>query len=291
MAFLDNHLTTPLLDGAEEVALARRIEAGVYAEHLLADPTRIHRARLESAAVDGRRAWRQLWTANLRLVMRHAMDFAKRQSLPVDDLFQDGCVGLAEAMQRYDFRRGLRFTTLAHDYVRHAVAASAARRGGMLEGPLHRQRIRQRIRKAETSGGEVDRHQLAGIVGVSPRAVAIAQAQVASLDEVPSAQTVFEADFARVEGVGTDFLNLLSREAAEFLRLRFGIDRPTHSLRQLAGRLGISESTARRLEASALELARQVLASDDERCLLRKDLEPDATMQALGPRLLALTAA
>lgn len=291
MAFLDDHLSAPLLTGEEEVELARRIEAGVYADQLLTDPGQRDRTQLHRVVADGARAWRRLWTANLRLVMRHAVDFAKRQSLPVDDLFQDGCVGLAEAMQRYDYRRGLRFTTLAHEYVRHAVAASAARRGGMLEGPLHRQRVRQRIRKAEAGGEEVGRDQLADLVGVSPEAIAIAQASIASIDEIPSAQVVFMADFDRVDAVGTDFLNLLSNEVGEFLRLRFGIERPTHSLRQLAKRLNISESTARRLEASALELARRVLADDDERCVLPRGNGADPTMQALGPKLQALTAA
>ncbi|TRY20269.1 sigma-70 family RNA polymerase sigma factor [Tessaracoccus rhinocerotis] len=290
MAFLDNHLNAPLLTADEEVRLARRIEAGVYAEHLLATE-RAGDVALVAVRDDGRDAWQELWTANLRLVRRHAMDFAKRQSLPVDDLFQDGCIGLADAMQRFDHGRGLRFTTLAHDYVRHAVAASAARRGGMLEGPLHRQRIRQRIRRAEADGGRVGRRELADLVGASPLAVEIARGHTASIDEVPSAQVVFVDDFDRVERVGTDFLNLLSTEAAEFLRLRFGIGRPTHSLRQLAARLSISESTARRLEAVALELARRVLAGDDERCVLPSETELDPTMQALGPRLLALAAA
>lgn len=291
MAFLDDHLKAPLLRPEEEVELARRIEAGIYAEHLLREGTRPRRDLLRVVREDGREAWQELWTANLRLVRRHAMDFAKRQSLPVDDLFQDGCLGLAEAMQRYDHRRGLRFTTLAHDYVRHAVAASAARRGGMLEGPLHRQRVRQRVRRVLDERGEIGRDRLADVVGASPQAVAIAQAHTASIDEIPSAQAVFLADFDRVEGVGTDFLNLIRREAAEFLRLRFGIGRPTHSLRQLATLLEVSESTARRLETAALELARRVLAADDERCRMVTDVEPDPTMQALGPRLLALAAA
>lgn len=291
MAFLDNHLNAPLLDADEEAQLARRIEAGVYADHLLARADGGDDDALRAVRDDGREAWQRLWTANLRLVRRHAVDFARRQSLPVDDLFQDGCIGLAEAMQRFDFRRGLRFTTLAHDYVRHAVAASAARRGGMLEGPLHRQRVRQRIRHAAADGAEVGVRELADLVGVSPRAVAIAQSRTASIDDVPSAHVVFLADFDSVERVGTDFLNLLSREAAEFLRLRFGIERPTHTLRQLARRLGISESTARRLESTALDLARRVLTADDERCVLPSETEPDPTMRALGPRLLALAAA
>ncbi|GAB3821265.1 hypothetical protein GCM10028820_29210 [Tessaracoccus terricola] len=291
MAFLDDHLKAPLLRAEDEVELARRIEAGVYAEHLLREGTRPDQHLLRKVRDDGREAWRELWIANLRLVRRHAMDFAKRQSLPVDDLFQDGCIGLAEAMQRYDHRRGLRFTTLAHDYVRHAVAASAARRGGMLEGPLHRQRVRQRIRRVEAERGELGHQELADVIGTSRQAVAIAQVHTAPIDEIPSAQAVFLADFDRVESVGTDFLNLICGEAAEFLRLRFGIERPTHSLRVLARRLEVSESTARRLEAAALELARRVLTADDERCLLRTDLEPDPTLQALGPRLLALAAA
>lgn len=288
MAFLDNHLNAPLLTAREEVELARRIEAGVFAEHLLTASGRDTEA-MRAVVADGRAAWQTLWSANLRLVRRHAMDFAKRQALPVEDLFQDGCLGLAEAMQRYDFRRGLRFTTLAHDYVRHAVAASAARRGGMLDGPLHRQRIRQRILRAEADGRALGRRELAELVGASTRAVEIARTRSTSIEEVPSAQVVYVAEFERVERVGTDFLNLLSREAAEFLRLRFGIGRPGHSLRQLAARLGISESTARRLEASALGLARQVLA--DELCVLPPEGAPDPTMRALGPRLMELAAA
>ncbi|MCC2592715.1 sigma-70 family RNA polymerase sigma factor [Tessaracoccus sp. OS52] len=282
-----------LLTGEEEVDLARAIEAGVYAEHLLGngDTSRPRDGdALQVIAAAGRLAWQELWTGNLRLVMHHASDFSRRHGLPFEELFQEGCLGLAGAMQRYDFRRGLRFTTLAHEYVLRAVAASAARRCGMLEGPLHRQRIRQRIRKTAEHVGETGIRELARLAGVSVEAAVAAQSRTTTLDEIPSALAVYVQEYDRVDGVGTDFLNLIGDEAGEFLRLRFGVGRPEHSLRQLATKLGISESTARRLEAGALDLARTVLSQDDERCVLPSSTRTDPTMKAMGSRLWALSA-
>lgn len=264
MSISDVDLTAPLLTPAGEIDLARRIEAGLYAEHLLASGAAHHDGEaLARVRQRGRAAWQRMWLSNLRLVVKFARQAARRHVLPLDDLFQDGCIGLAEAMMRFDHRLGLRFSTLAHEYVRRAVGASAARRCGDLDGPAHRHRVRSLLHGLESETGAAPLRQLARELGVSLSAATTASVRTTGLDHVEAELEVADPGYERVDSFGTDFLALLD-EAGELLRRRFGVGCPPATQVELAEELGVSPSTISRLELRALEAARELL--DAERC-------------------------
>jgi RNA polymerase sigma factor (sigma-70 family) len=120
-AYLTRIGTTPLLTAEEEVELAKRIEAGVYARHLLEqDPARPDAADLAALVADGRAARDHMIRANLRLAVSIARRYAHRGS-PLSDVVQDGNLGLIEAVARFDHARGYRFSTCATWWIRKAI--------------------------------------------------------------------------------------------------------------------------------------------------------------------------
>ncbi|MGV8846872.1 sigma factor-like helix-turn-helix DNA-binding protein [Tessaracoccus sp.] len=256
----------PLASASEEHDLARRIEAGVYAEHLLDTGSLRPPHDLERIARSGKQAWDTLWLSNLRLVAKLSHTVARRHCLPFDDVFQDGCLGLAEALMRFDFTRGWRFSTLSHEYIQRFVTASAARRAGELDGPgrRHRLRILLRQRTAELSAlehREPPVREVARRLGISMSAAAGAWTIATSLDEVGSQQLSSDGGFETIEVNGLDFLDLLT-DAGDLLRLRYGLGTRCHTQAEIAERLGVSASTVARMEKRALARARAILESD-----------------------------
>ncbi|MEO7588360.1 MAG: sigma factor-like helix-turn-helix DNA-binding protein [Arachnia sp.] len=256
----------PLANVEREYELARRIEAGVYAEYLLVTGSKHPPAQLRRVAQAGKQAWETLWLSNLRLVAKLSHAAARRHRLPLDDLFQDGCLGLAEALTRFDFALGWRFSTLAHEYVERALKASAARRSGALEGPGRRHRLRillkqeaGRVTAAEHREPPV--REVAKLVGVSIAAAAGAWAVTTSLDEVGPRQVTSDGGFDAVEVTGLGFLALLGT-GGDLLRLRYGLGVRCHTQAEIGELLGVSASTVARMERRALARAKSVLESD-----------------------------
>ncbi|MCB0924343.1 MAG: sigma-70 family RNA polymerase sigma factor, partial [Mycobacterium sp.] len=106
---------TALLSAEDEVELAKRIEAGLYAQHLLETRKRLGEARKRDLAVivrDGQAARRHLLEANLRLVVSLAKRYTGR-GMPLLDLIQEGNLGLIRAMEKFDYAKGFKFSTYA----------------------------------------------------------------------------------------------------------------------------------------------------------------------------------
>ena len=122
---------TPRLPAEDEIALARRMQAGRRAEQSLADGggalTDDARAGLERVIEDGARARSDLQEASLHLVVSAAERFAGR-GVPLRDLIQEGNLGLARAAERYDHTKGYKFATYATWWIRQAIARAAATR-------------------------------------------------------------------------------------------------------------------------------------------------------------------
>ncbi len=132
MSIVHANLDHPLLTAAQERELARQIEAGLYAQQLLDSG----QARPGLAAVirQAEEARQQFWQCNLRLVFTISVQLGRRHDLSIDELFQEGCLALAEAINRFDHARGFRFVSLAYPYISGAIAASARKRCGALFG-------------------------------------------------------------------------------------------------------------------------------------------------------------
>jgi len=152
--YLDEIGRAPLLDAATEVDLAQRIEAGLYARHLLGQLSRtgeLSRRRavkltaarkvastdeLSRLAADGEAAKRAFIRANLRLVVSLARRYT-RASMPLLDLIQEGNVGLVRAVEKFDYARGYKFSTYATWWIRQAIGRAIAEQSRTVRLPVH----------------------------------------------------------------------------------------------------------------------------------------------------------
>ena len=130
----------PLLNARQEVELAKRIEAGLFAEEKLAGGSGVLRAGrsidLEQVAEDGRRAKDHLVEANLRLVVSLARRYTGRGMLFLD-LIQEGNLGLIRGVEKFDYARGYKFSTYATWWIRQAITRAMADQARTIRLPVH----------------------------------------------------------------------------------------------------------------------------------------------------------
>lgn len=266
-------IPTDLLDADQEKSLARTIEVGVLASDLRARRATLHPADCLGAAADadlavlereGERAWRRFADANVRLVWLVVMPVARRSGLDADELFQEGFLGLLEAMQRFDHTRAVRFATFALPWIRMRVANAAATNHGSLGLPPRRARTWRRVRLVEarlvaTLGRLPDDAELAretgdtagvvrGLRGFVPVAALPDDADMA----VPDAEEEVwpDADLSAL-------VRLMPGPEREVIERRFGFaGHPAMTLVEVAAELGVSQSTIRRRELSGLDWLR-----------------------------------
>ncbi|TXS46538.1 RNA polymerase sigma factor [Streptomyces sp. uw30] len=137
-----------LLTAEQEVDLARRIEAGLYAERLLAEGRSGHPGEELAALVeDGRRAKAHLTEANLRLVVSVAKRYTGR-GLDFLDLVQEGNAGLIRAVEKFDYARGFKFSTYATWWIKQAVTRALADQSRTIRIPVHTVEAINRVARA-----------------------------------------------------------------------------------------------------------------------------------------------
>src|SRR5256714_504793 len=134
---------TALLTAAQEVDLARRIEAGVFAQHVLdtaatdgTDLGKQYAADLRAVVRDGARARNHLLEANLRLVVSLAKRYTGR-GMPLLDLIQEGNLGLIRAVEKFDYAKGFKFSTYATWWIRQAITRGMADQARTIRLPVH----------------------------------------------------------------------------------------------------------------------------------------------------------
>jgi RNA polymerase sigma factor (sigma-70 family) len=144
--YLDGIAKTALLSAEEEVELARRIEAGLYAQAILdgdiidesrgKKPVRVTRKELQELARIGEEAMNRFVTANLRLVVSVARKYG-RSAMPLLDLVQEGNTGLIRAVEKFDYTKGFKFSTYATWWVRQSISRGIAQQGRIVRLPVH----------------------------------------------------------------------------------------------------------------------------------------------------------
>ncbi|MFT4216296.1 MAG: sigma-70 family RNA polymerase sigma factor [Micropruina sp.] len=258
---------TELLGADDEIRLARAIEAGLLAGERLerGDDSVGTITELMELERRGRDAWQRFLLANLRLVQSVAAHEARRSPAGLDELFQEGFLGLAEALQRWDWASGYRFSTYALQWIRRRVwdAAVDQRVPVSVRTALRARGVRG---LADELTGELQRTatdaDLARLLGRTERWVARMRHLPlwAPLDPDLAAETPHEPE--EHPDVRT-LLRALPFVEAEVVRTRFGLDGDP-ALRQAtaAQTLGMSISTLRRHEARALRRMRRWLLAD-----------------------------
>ncbi len=264
--FLNEIGRHPLLTAAEEVMLAKAIERG------------------------DREAKERMINSNLRLVVSIAKRYRGR-GVPFGDLIQDGVIGLNRAVEKFDYRKGFKFSTYATWWIRQAVQRSVAGQSRTIRVPTHvherRNKLRAAARKLEPSLGRPATHEeLAEATGLAllhvDEALDVVEARVSLNRPVGSEgdgelADLFADDNAdNPEDLAHEYLRgravrLALAELPELerriLELRYGLDGEPHSLESIGAELGISRERIRRLEGEALDSLAETLGGDDELAL------------------------
>ncbi|MDT4939152.1 MAG: polymerase nonessential primary-like sigma factor [Pseudonocardiales bacterium] len=240
-----------LLTAADEVELAKRIEAGLYAAHLLASSNNFSAARkreLRALVIDGDRAKDHLLRANLRLVVSLAKRYTGH-GMPFLDLIQEGNLGLIRAVEKFDYAKGFKFSTYATWWIRQAISRAMADQSRTIRLPVHLveqvnklQRIRREL--SQELGREVEHSELAQQLDITEERVR--ELIDLSRDLVSLDQTVgtdddaslgdFIADERATDAASTnvetglmraqlrDVLDSLEAREAAVVRMRYGLD-------------------------------------------------------------------
>jgi RNA polymerase primary sigma factor len=241
-----------LLSASEEVRLAKRIEEGD--------------ANAKECMIN----------SNLRLVISIARRYP-RSELSLLDLIQEGTLGLIRAVEKFDWRRGFKFSTYATWWIRQSIERGLQNKSRTIRMPVHVIQRERKVIKAEREltaslEREPTDEEIASVTDLSPkqvREVLDAPRTVTSLDKPISAEgegtlgevmphegpdPEEEVDIALESEVVRRALERLPQEEREVVELRFGLDDVTapHTLDQVVQRLGISRNRVRRLEAEGL---------------------------------------
>lgn len=268
---------TELLTVDEERRLATAIEAGVIAEAVLNQSWDVaaeaSEDELDHLVQDGRRAFERMLLCNWRLVTLVAGGEARRTGLSFEDLFQEGFLGLIEAVRRYEHRSGNRFATYALIWIRHHVTNAALARCGASNLPVSRVQTVRQVRGLASAlvqrvGREVSAADVADELGRSerwvrsvldtPREVSLDVLQLAGFE--PPAPEPADDETSPSPSVLAGVrrrLTQLDEMERTVIELRFGLaDGVAWPYTAVARRLGKSTTTVRRLEQRGLERLR-----------------------------------
>lgn len=272
---------SPLLTREQEVALAKQVELGAAAKKRLEteDIAPDEQAALKQAVEAGEAAQHKLVTANARLVISLARNYLG-QGVPLLDLVQEGNIGLMRAAEKFEWRRGYKFSTYATWWIRQALTRAVADQGRTVRLPVHRHEQARKLHKAKREltkalGREPTSAELAEELDESPDKVErlIQEAQHPMSLEKPigeHGQSVFgeflesdellPVDISEEEALAYDIQTVLSAlpfRQARIIELRYGLrDGHEYTLKEVGERFGLTRERIRQIEQDALHRLR-----------------------------------
>jgi len=276
----------PLLTAAQEVDLAQRVEAGVFAEEkvdTVPDLPAELRRELEIITRDGRRAKLHLIEANLRLVVSIAKRYVGR-GMPMLDLIQEGNLGLIRAVEKFDYAKGYKFSTYATWWIRQAITRALADQARTIRVPVHMVETINKILRIQRQliqelGREPTPEEVAERVDITPDRVL--EARKLALEPVSLHTPVGEAEDSELGDLIEDTEASAPIDSAAFLllrehldqvlaglgerekrvvQLRYGLtDGQPHTLEEVGQVFGVTRERVRQIEAKTLAKLRHPL--------------------------------
>ncbi|OJX65017.1 MAG: RNA polymerase sigma factor [Micrococcales bacterium 73-13] len=270
-----------LLNAAEEVELAMRIEAGLFAEEKLsmmkADEQRSKLGReLTMVAKDGQRAKSHLLGANLRLVVSLAKRYTGR-GMQFLDLIQEGNLGLIRAVEKFDYTKGFKFSTYATWWIRQAITRAMADQARTIRIPVHMVEVINKLARVQRQmlqdlGREPTPEELSRELDMTPEKVVEVQKygrEPISLhtplgedgdsefgDLIEDTEAVVPADavgFTMLQKQLEQLLDSLSEREAGVIRMRFGLgDGQPKTLDQIGDTFGVTRERIRQIESKTM---------------------------------------
>ncbi len=275
---------TALLTAEQEIILAQHIERGEDAKRLLDHPrlSNGERDKLEVVTIEGERARGRLTEANLRLVVSVARKYLNR-GLPMLDLIQEGNIGLARAVEKYDWHKGYRFSTYAYWWIRQGMTRALAEQARAIRVPTHmvaaigdvyrasrdlQQELGREPRVQEIADRlELTYERVLEILASSRQPVSLetplgSEDSGGTLGDLIADHSVREphelAAHSMLRRHMDDAMQVLSPRERQVLRLRYGLaGGREHTLGEIADRLGVTSERIRQIEAAALSKMRQ----------------------------------
>ena len=282
--YLESIAKTPLLDAAEEVELARLIEAGQYAQAILrgdaettSDATR---EELETIAEEGEHAMQHFVRANLRLVVSVARKYGRSQ-MPLLDLVQEGNTGLIRAVEKFDYSKGFKFSTYATWWIRQAITRAMADQARTIRIPVHMVEVINKLARVQRQmlqdlGREPTPEELGKELDMTPEKVIEVQKygrEPISLhtplgedgdsefgDLIEDSEAVVPADavsFTLLQEQLHSVLDTLSEREAGVVAMRFGMtDGQPKTLDEIGKVYGVTRERIRQIESKTMSKLR-----------------------------------
>jgi RNA polymerase primary sigma factor len=269
----------PLLTGEQEVTLAKRIEAGVFACERLEIESGLSDEQhegLRAVVTDGELAKRQLTEANLRLVVSIAKRYVGR-GMALLDLVQEGNLGLIRAVEKFDYTKGFKFSTYATWWIRQAITRAIADQARTIRIPVHMVETMNKVLRVQRQmlqelGREPTVEEIAEKVELTPDRVRDIQrislepvsletpvgeeddSSLGDFVEDPSAiAPATAAERARLVADIEEALTELNEREREVVRLRFGLDDgQVRTLEEVGKQFGVTRERIRQIESKTL---------------------------------------
>jgi RNA polymerase primary sigma factor len=271
----------PLLNAAEEVELAMRIEAGLFAEEKLSQMSASEKSSqlgldLQWVARDGQRAKSHLLGANLRLVVSLAKRYTGR-GMQFLDLIQEGNLGLIRAVEKFDYTKGFKFSTYATWWIRQAITRAMADQARTIRIPVHMVEVINKLARVQRQmlqdlGREPTPEELSRELDMTPEKVIEVQKygrEPISLhtplgedgdsefgDLIEDTEAVVPADavgFTMLQRQLEALLDSLSEREAGVIRMRFGLgDGQPKTLDQIGDTFGVTRERIRQIESKTM---------------------------------------